>query len=314
MLRRATRTSAPPTRRSPCWNRRPSRSPTTRSATRTSRRRSSWPPARASRSPILADGIDTNNPDFVRPDGSHVFTDYRDFTGEGLNTPNDDREAFGDASAIAAQGKQSYDLSDFVSAGDPLPKGCDIRILGMAPGASLVGLKVIASNGFGSTSGVVQAIDYAVNVDHVDVINESLGANPYPDSGTDPFTLANNAAVAAGVTVVNSSGDAGYGNTVDSPASDPKIISAGASTTYRIMAQTWDGLPGFNGNWESDNVSAISSSGVTQNGRVYDLVAPGDLGWALCSTEHRPCTSAAPTTRANRHPFRRSAAPARPPR
>jgi hypothetical protein len=232
----------------------------------------------------LADGVDTNNPDFIRADGSKVFTDYRDFTGEGTDTPNDDREAFGDASAIAAQGRESYDLSDYVNPANPLPKGCDIRVLGMAPGASLVGLKVIASNGFGSTSGVVQAIDYAVNTDHVDVINESLGANPYPDSSTDPFTLANNAAVAAGVTIVNSAGDAGYGNTVDSPASDPLIISAGASSTYRIMAQTWDNLPGFNGKWESDNVSAISSSGITESGRVDDLIAPGDLGWALCST------------------------------
>ncbi|HVV21398.1 MAG TPA: S8 family serine peptidase, partial [Pseudonocardiaceae bacterium] len=241
----------------------------------------------------LADGIDPNNPDFVRADGSHVFTDYRDFTGEGTGTPNDDREAFGDASAIAAQGRQTYDLADFVSPSNPLPKNCDIRILGMAPGASLVGLKVIASNGFGSTSGVVQAIDYAVNVDHVDVINESLGANPYPDSDTDPFTLANNAAVAAGVTIVNSSGDAGFANTVDSPASDSLIISTGASTTYRLMAQTWDGLPGFRGTWENDNISAISSSGITESGRVYDLVAPGDLGWALCSTNtavHLGCT------------------------
>ncbi|HEX5407425.1 MAG TPA: S8 family serine peptidase [Pseudonocardiaceae bacterium] len=243
---------------------------------------------------FLADGIDTNNPDFVRADGSHVFADYRDFTGEGTNTPNDDREAFGDASAIAAQGKQTYDLSTFVSPSNPLPKNCDIRILGMAPGASLVGLKVIASTGFGSTSGVVQAIDYAVNVDHVNVINESLGANPYPDNGTDPFTLANNAAVAAGITVVNSSGDAGYGNTVDSPASDPRIISTGASTTYQLMAQTWDSLPGFSGKWANDNVSAISSSGITQSGRVYDLIAPGDLGWALCSTDttvHLGCTN-----------------------
>ncbi len=242
----------------------------------------------------LADGIDTDNPDFIRPDGSHVFTDYRDFTGEGTNTPNDDREAFGDASSIAAQGRQSYDLSTFVGTGNPLPRNCDIRILGMAPGASLVGLKVIAANGFGSTSAVVQAIDYAVHHDHVDVINESLGANPYPDSGTDPFTLANNAAVAAGVTVVNSSGDAGYGNTVDSPASDPDIISTGASTTFRVMAQTWDALPGFHGTWESGDVSAISSSGVTQNGRVHDLIAPGDLGWALCSTDtsmHLGCTN-----------------------
>jgi hypothetical protein len=242
----------------------------------------------------LADGVDPDNPDFIRADGSHVFTDYRDFTGEGTNTPNDDREAFGDASAIAAQGLHTYDLSGFASAANPLPKGCTVRVLGMAPGASLVGLKVISSSGFGSTSGVVQAIDYAVGVDHVDVLNESLGSNPYPDTGADPFSLVNDAAVAAGVTVVNSSGDAGYGNTVDSPASDPRIISTGASTTYRIMSQTWDTLPGSNGTWESDNVSAISSSGFTENGRVYDLIAPGDLGWALCSTDtnvHLGCTN-----------------------
>ncbi|HJP74075.1 MAG TPA: S8 family serine peptidase [Pseudonocardiaceae bacterium] len=236
---------------------------------------------------FLADSLDTSNPDFIRPDGSKVFSDYKDFSGEGTNTPNDDREAFGDASSIAAQGKQTYDLSDFVNAASALPKGCNIQIKGMAPGASLVGLKVIASNGFGSTSAVVQAIDYAINVDHVDVINESLGSNPYPDSNTDPFSLANNAAVSAGVTVVNSSGDAGYGNTNDNPGSDPNIITAGASTTYRIMAQTRNDLPGFAGTWESDNVSAISSSGINEHGRVYDLVAPGDEGWALCSSDNK---------------------------
>jgi hypothetical protein len=233
----------------------------------------------------LADGVDPNNPDFIRADGTHVFVDNQDFTGEGLAAPNDNREAFGDASSIAAQGRQTYDLSKFVSASNPLPAGCNIRILGMAPGAALVGLKVIASNGFGSTSGVVQAVDYAVNVDHVDVINESLGANPYPDSNTDPFTLANDAAVAAGVTVTTSTGDAGFGNSVDSPASDPHVIGAGASSTYQIMAQTWDSLPGFNGKFVSNNVSAISSSGITQSGRVYDVIAPGDLGWALCSAD-----------------------------
>ncbi len=234
---------------------------------------------------FLADNVDIDNPDFIRPDGSKVFTDYKDFSGEGTAPAGDGREAFGDASSIAAQGKQTYDLANFVNAANALPRGCDIQIRGMAPGASLVGLKVIASNGFGSTSAVVQAIDYAVNVDHVDVINESLGANPYPDSSTDPFSLANDAAVAAGVTIVNSSGDAGYGNTNDNPGSDPNIITAGASTTYRIMAQTHANLPGFNGSWQSDNVSAISSSGINEHGRVYDIIAPGDEGWALCSAD-----------------------------
>jgi hypothetical protein len=60
------------------------------------------------------------------------------------------------------------------------------------------------------------------------------------------------------------------------------------------MSQVWDTLPGASGLWHSDNVSAISSSGITENGHVDDLIAPGDLGWALCSTDtktHTGCTN-----------------------
>ncbi|MBO0840965.1 MAG: S8 family serine peptidase, partial [Sciscionella sp.] len=244
---------------------------------------------------FIADGLDVNNPDLIRATGGRVIVDYRDFSGEGTLLGGDAREAFGDASSIAAQGRQSYDLSTFANPAAPLPKGCNIRILGVAPGASIVALKAIASNGFGSTSSVVQSIDYAVTTDHVNVINESLGANPYPDNNNDPFTLANDAAVAAGVTVVASDGDAGVTNTIGSPASDPKIISAGASTTWRLDASTVVGaLPGFKGGWNNDNVSAISSAGVTQVGaKTIDMEAPGDEGWALCSTKYRAYTGCA---------------------
>jgi subtilisin family serine protease len=231
----------------------------------------------------IADGIDIDNPDFKRADGSRVFSDYQDFSGEGVNTPGDDAEAFGDASAIAAQGRQTYDLADFTNTASQLPKGCTIRVRGVAPDASLVGLKAIASNGFGTTSAIVQAVDYAVNVDKVDVINESLGSNPYPDNNTDPWSVANRAAIAAGVTVVASSGDSGINGTIGNVASDPAIIAAGASTTFRIYSQLYSRLPGFTGKWASDNVSAISSGGVTERGRVVDLIAPGDEGWALCT-------------------------------
>ena len=37
---------------------------------------------------FFADGLDINNPDFIRADGSHVFIDYRDFTAEGPNAPS----------------------------------------------------------------------------------------------------------------------------------------------------------------------------------------------------------------------------------
>jgi len=232
----------------------------------------------------LADGLDVNNPDFIR-NGKSIFVDHKDFSTEGWDAPSSAAEAFGDASSIAAQGNQTYDLADVASAAHPLPAGCTIRVQGVAPGADLVGLKVFGNAPTAPTSRFIQAIEYAVNVDNVDVINESFGSNPYPDTQDDPISLADSAAVAAGVTVVVSTGDAGVNGTIGSPSSSKDVIAVGATTQFRSYAQTTFGgynLPGVKA-WASDNISAISSAGFAQNGKVPDLVAPGDLGWALCS-------------------------------
>jgi hypothetical protein len=233
---------------------------------------------------FIADGLDINNPDFIRADSSHVFVDYQDFSGEGPNAPVGAAEAFGDASSIAAQGRQTYDLANFVNAAHPLPPGCTIRIQGVAPGASLIGLKVFGNSNTAPTSRFIQAIDYAVT-DGADVINESFGANPFPDNGNDPITLADEAAIAAGVAVVASTGDAGTTGTIGSPASAPDgLIGVGATTTFQSYIQdTFAGAQLSNGSWISNNISGLSSGGVTQSGGVPDLVAPGDLGWALCT-------------------------------
>jgi Subtilase family/Peptidase inhibitor I9 len=232
----------------------------------------------------IADGLDPNNPDFIRADGTHVFTDYEDFSGTDPSLGGAGGEAFGDASSIASQGRQVYDLSKFVNAAHPLPPGCNITVRGMAPGASLVGLNVFGSSNFAINSSIIQAIDFAVNMDHVDVINESFGGNAYPTDATDPTALADDAAVAAGITVVSSSGDAGPTNTQGSPSVDPNVISAGATTTFRVQAQTgYAGTRNFATSWASNNASPISSDGVNDRGRVIDLVAPGQDGWAICT-------------------------------
>lgn len=238
---------------------------------------------------FLADNMDPNYADFIRPDGSHVFSDFQDFSGDGPNTTESGAEAFGDASSIAAQGVVVHDLSKFVNENHPLPAGCNIVVKGVSPGASLVGLNVFGSTA--TNSAVLQAIDYAVTVDHVDVINESLGLNQYPDaSSRNLFQVFNDQAVAAGVTVTASSGDAGITSTIGSPATDPLVISAGATTDNRLYAQTTYGaFPFSNGKWISDNISALSSSGITQNGRTIDLVAPGEGNWADCAPAYSEC-------------------------
>ncbi|MEY9894825.1 hypothetical protein ABIA31_008513 [Catenulispora sp. MAP5-51] len=234
----------------------------------------------------IADGVDIHNPDFIRADGTPVFTDYQDFSGTDPNQTQNGAEAFGDASAIAAQGRQVYDLSQYVVAQHALPAGCTITIRGIAPGASLVGLNVFGAAGLVFSSTVVEAIDYAVNVDNVDVINESLGNNGYPTEGIDPISAADDAAVAAGVTVVASTGDAGVTNTIDQPASDPNVISVGATTTLRTQAATGvAGIRNFATSWADGNTAAFSSAGIDVHARVHDLVAPGQDNWALCTPD-----------------------------
>ena len=94
-----------------------------------------------------------------------------------------------------------------------------------------------------------------------------------------------------GTVVVASTGDSSPSNTEGSPALDPGVIGTAASTSYRLFAQTnpscttwprrstttkprrttWGrATPG----WLDNQVSTLSSSGVTEDRRVPDLIAP----------------------------------------
>ena len=146
---------------------------------------------------------------------------------------------FIDVSSIAAQGNQEYNLSQCVNPlqAARLPaSGCWIKIVGAAPGASVLAEKVFSENNDTTESGFIQAIQYAVQ-HGVKVINESFGSPQLPGHRPRRHARADDAAVAAGVTVVVSSGDAGVTNTIGSPATDPNLISVGATTTFRAYAQ-----------------------------------------------------------------------------
>ena len=171
---------------------------------------------------FFADGVDINNPDFIRPDGSHVFIDYRDFTAGGPDAPTSAIEAFGDASSIAAQGRQVYDLSTYVNPAHPLPPGCNIRVRGVAPGASLIGMKVFGEEG-AFASVIIQGLDWAVTHDHADILSESFGGYAMPDTALDAIKLFNDAAVRSGITVSQGTSDAGATEGMTTPGSDPLV-------------------------------------------------------------------------------------------
>ncbi|MGD0526989.1 MAG: S8 family serine peptidase [Polyangiaceae bacterium] len=248
---------------------------------------------------VIADGLDPTIPGFTRPDGSKVFVDYQNFTGDPAGTPTYGGEIFGDASSVAAQDMPNgqpllYDISQFAY-NTSLPTPCNIRIRGLAPGASLVGIDIFSYLNYAPLSIAVQAVEWAVVHDQVDVINESFGTNIVADAGTDPLGLANAAAVAAGVTLTVASGDAGSAGTFGAPATDPSVIAAGASTQFRFYAQAGFGPISLATGYVGDNVSSFSSGGFAElEPRMVDLLAPGDLSWALCSTNttlFEDCTS-----------------------
>jgi hypothetical protein len=244
---------------------------------------------------VANDGISTapsgdlvGNPNFVRPaadGGGSVVVGAT----PGDTTDSTDGEYYGDASSIDAQGTVEYQYSKELPYSG-MPDTCYFKLVGDAPGASMVDTRGIDTPESAATdattmseSEAIAGIDAAVTKFHADVINESYGYGNSPGSYITHYT-ANDAAVDAGVTVVASSGDSGMQGTVSSPASDPKIIAAGATNTLRLNAMA----SGFTG-WVNDDITPLSSGGTTPDNKLVDLVAPGYGGEAACNPHGSDC-------------------------
>jgi serine protease AprX len=135
---------------------------------------------------------------------------------------------------------------------------------GVAPGSSLVGVKVLDANGSGSMSNVTAGIDWAVqnkDVYGIRVLNLSLGTSQSSD-GTDSTSVAVNNAVNAGLVVAVAAGNSGPARyTIGSPGAADKAVTVGAAADL-----------GENGFFLAD----FSSRGYTADNRIKpDIVAPG---------------------------------------
>jgi serine protease AprX len=83
---------------------------------------------------------------------------------------------------------------------------------GMAPGAHLIGLKVLDADGQGYISDVIAAFDYAITIRdayNIRVINLSVASGVFETYYRDPLTLAAKRAYDAGIVVVAAAGNLG---------------------------------------------------------------------------------------------------------
>ncbi|MGH9141758.1 MAG: S8 family serine peptidase [Vicinamibacterales bacterium] len=159
---------------------------------------------------VLDSGVSPNNEtpvtyfrDFLVPDGAHAAVDPHcakscDSNGHGTHV----------AGTIAGNGVNSFGEQS-----------------GMAPGASLIALRVLGADGSGTVDGVINALQWVL--DHakernIRVVNLSFGMRPsgwLPDAdplGTmldkvhgDPLAIATKALVDAGIFVVAAAGNLG---------------------------------------------------------------------------------------------------------
>jgi serine protease AprX len=142
---------------------------------------------------------------------------------------------------------------------------------GIAPGASLVNVRVLGDNGVGLTSDVIAGIDWVIANKakyNIRVLNLSLGHPVTEPCATDPLCQAVARASAANIVVVAAAGNAGAAadgtpilGGIMVPGNSPFAITVGALNTWGTV------------NRSDDTVATYSSRGPTR----YDFAAKPDV-------------------------------------
>jgi len=191
---------------------------------------------------VIDTGIDASHVDL---DGGKVIG-WKDFVN-GLPNPYDDHGHGSHCAGIAA------------GSGDGNP-----AYRGVAPGAALVGVKVLDYEGSGYTSEVISGVNWMIAnkaTYGIRIGSMSLGSSGSSD-GTDSLSVAVNNAVSNGIIMCVAAGNEGPDTyTVGSPAAASGAVTVGAAVD-----------PGEHG-WA---LAKFSSRGPTADGRTKpDICAPG---------------------------------------
>ena len=175
-----------------------------------------------------------------------------DLSGEGDNTV----DSFGHGTVMAG-----------IIAGSGAGAGSEPRT-GVAPGATVLGVKLAGRNGASDVSTVLAGLSWVgafKDTYGIKVLNLSWGVPSTQDPSIDPVNFAVEKLWTMGVTVVVAAGNAGpNARTILKPGDDPLVLTVGAYDEHGNSALGDDSIP----DW--------ASQGPTVQGRAKpDLVAPG---------------------------------------
>jgi serine protease AprX len=209
---------------------------------------------------VIDSGITNWHDDLSR--GNSRITHFKDFTIGTSVWSNGAYDDYGHGTHVAG-----------IIAGSGYDSGGKHK--GIAPGAKLVGLKVMDGLGRGYMSDVIAAIDYAISVKgtyNIRVINLSVAAGVFESYWLDPLTLAAKRAVDAGIVVVASAGNLGQNlqgqrqtGGITAPGNAPWVLTVGASSEEASSQRGNDTIAKF---------SSIGPTWIDFQAKP-DLVAPG---------------------------------------
>lgn len=152
----------------------------------------------------------------------------------------------------------------------------DSAFYGVAPGASILNIKVADHEGAVDVSQVIAAIDWVVqhrddNGMNVRVLNLSFGTDSDQSYLLDPLAHAVEQAVWYGIVVVVAAGNDGNVEPLRNPALDPYVIAVGAANTNGTPSKDDDTMPDFGNCGNEDRHVDIAAPAVS----IVSLRAPG---------------------------------------
>jgi serine protease AprX len=200
----------------------------------------------------------TNSSSTAYPYGNQRVSKFVDFVGGRTQPYDDNGHGTHVAGSILGNG---YDSTGEKS--------------GVAPGASLVSIKVLDADGQGTISQIIAGLNWVAanyRTYNIRVANLSIGAAIRESYWTDPLTLAAKAVADKGITVVTAAGNLGQNANgqlqwggITAPGNAPWVLTVGASSTMGTLTRA------------DDRMADFSSAGPTwvDFAAKPDLVAPG---------------------------------------